>query len=600
MCAVLLTATSDAFATRVKVRGATRISAHALRGRVIPFPNGANGGAQNALDGGTAVDTPVRRALFVEGTLEDDVGNRIANERVEMTVAGASDGRKVRLDGEQGMGTTCETPPLPLQNVSPETLVTTTDSSGRFCARLVLPAERYLVTIVSRGGPLLDPATAELGSDLVRRSVALRFDGAPRKVSLDKEEHAFVGIASFEDEDIRVAADLLPLTLITENGIILGTEVTGSGGVATFHVPSRALGEPGQGELRLQFPGDEGTSSASTSLAIEKHAKVTLALAQPVEPTNSPEDGVPIAVTVSSRAFAPPNGAVEARLGDTIVGAAPVRDGRATFSASFAAPERQEVSLTVRFSPEAPWWEAPEALGVRVPLVSAPSWRKLPLLAATALVALFVALGRVARLRSTPRAPKSVRAPPLREGISVLEVARDGRSGWTGRVVDAHERSPVSGVRVLIETSDFQGTQVMASAFGADDGTFTLPAVRVAGRAHLVVDAPLHTSLRKPLPSPGVLEIAVISRKRALLDRLVEWARMKGRPFDQKPEPTPGHVRRAAPGGSPPARWAEAVESAAFGPEPVDGRIEAEIDAMKPEGPPAAALPSKVGQTKEA
>jgi len=47
----------------------------------------ANGGAQNALDGGTAVDTPVRRALFVEGTLEDDVGNRIKKRFYDMIVS---------------------------------------------------------------------------------------------------------------------------------------------------------------------------------------------------------------------------------------------------------------------------------------------------------------------------------------------------------------------------------------------------------------------------------------------------------------------------------------------------------------------------------
>ena len=41
---------------------------------------------------------------------------------------------------------------------------------------------------------------------------------------------------------------------------------------------------------------------------------------------------------------------------------------------------------------------------------------------------------------------------------------------------------------------------------------------------------------------------ALVLRKRALLDRLVEWARRRGLPYDARPEPTPGHVRRAAAG----------------------------------------------------
>jgi hypothetical protein len=571
----------DAAAMRVKVRGGTRIAARATRGRAL------------AVDGGTP-----QRFLLVDGTVEDDVGNRLSSERVELRAAG-TEGRKVRFD-DGPSATTCDAAGTPLAREG-DAVVASTDGAGRFCARLVLPIDRYTVTLATSGGQLLDAAAAELGVDLGRRSVSIRFDGVPKRFSLDRDEHTVVGVASFDDEDIRVAAELLPLTLVSPTGTIVGTEVTGIGGQAIFHVPSRALGEPGLGDLRLTFPGDEETAAASTTLTIEKRAKVALSLERPIEPTSAPEDGVRLGVVLSSRTNTLPSGVVEARMDDTVVGAAPVRDGRSEFSVAFSMPERAEANLAVRFLPEAPWWEAPDALAVRIPLTGLPVWRKLPLLGAGLLVAAFLVLGRLGRVRSVPRAPKSPRAAaPVREGIAVLEVARDASSGWSGRIVDAHDQSAVEGARVAIEAADFRGTAVLASAFATTAGEFTLPPVKTAGRAELVVDAPLHTSLRKALPRAGVLEIALVSRKRAILDRLVEWARLRGKPYDVRPEPTPAHVRKASSIGSPPAKWAEAVESAAFGPDPVDGRIEAEVEALRPDAAPAPAAPAlPVGQTRE-
>ncbi len=75
-------------------------------------------------------------------------------------------------------------------------------------------------------------------------------------------------------------------------------------------------------------------------------------------------------------------------------------------------------------------------------------------------------------------------------------------------------------------------------------------------------------------------------RKRKLLDRLVQWARRRGPPFDARPEPTPAQVRKAAENGHPAiAEWADAIEHAAFDEGVVDARVEAEVMAMDPEKP---------------
>jgi len=95
-------------------------------------------------------------------------------------------------------------------------------------------------------------------------------------------------------------------------------------------------------------------------------------------------------------------------------------------------------------------------------------------------------------------------------------------------------------------------------------------------------EGPLHARLVQPLPAAGELSIALVLRRRALLGRLVQWAKRAGTPFDVRPEPTPGHVRKAAGDDFQTARWADAVERAVFGQGPVDARAEREIERMAP------------------
>src|SRR4029079_19118041 len=116
-----------------------------------------------------------------------------------------------------------------------------------------------------------------------------------------------------------------------------------------------------------------------------------------------------------------------------------------------------------------------------------------------------------------------------------------------------------------------------------EDGAFRLPAIAgLVGDEQIAVDAPLHARLVQPHPAPGALSVALVLRRRAVLARLVTWARRRGRPFDVKPEPTPGHVRRAAADDFQTARWADAIERAVFGVGEVDARMEGEIERMAP------------------
>jgi hypothetical protein len=159
--------------------------------------------------------------------------------------------------------------------------------------------------------------------------------------------------------------------------------------------------------------------------------------------------------------------------------------------------------------------------------------------------------------------------------------------GWTGRLRDAHDGYALAGARVAIERRGFERIEALAEARTDAAGAFALPlppGVAPQPGDELVSEGPLHGQLRRPLPEPGELDVALVLRKRALLDRLVAWARRRGLPYDARPEPTPGHVRRAAGGEFTVARWADAVERAAFGGQVVDARAEGEIERLAPSG----------------
>jgi hypothetical protein len=202
----------------------------------------------------------------------------------------------------------------------------------------------------------------------------------------------------------------------------------------------------------------------------------------------------------------------------------------------------------------------------------------------------FFLVGRVASKGNKPEpAPAIVKADVERVGKPRLDVVRPaerGEVGWRGTVVDAHEGTAVRGARIWVERGTFDGRSVLASVAADADGAFELPAIEgIVGDEQMAVEAPLHARLVQPLPAPGVLSIALLLRRRALLARLVGWARKRGRPFDVKPEPTPGHVRRAAADDLQTARWADAVERAVFGGGDVDARMEGEIERMAPAEP---------------
>ena len=143
------------------------------------------------------------------------------------------------------------------------------------------------------------------------------------------------------------------------------------------------------------------------------------------------------------------------------------------------------------------------------------------------------------------------------------------------------DNSPV--VEVALDGAIVTPTPIVATLDAT--GSFSLSGAHVAG-ARIHVNAKHHSPLDASLPSSGRLQISLITRRRALLDRLVSWARSRGAPFDgSRSEPTPADVRLAAREvGESVEVWTARVESAAFGPSPVDEATEQAIRSLEPRG----------------
>lgn len=544
--------------------------------------------------------------LVVTGNVLDDTGQPVAKETVTFAAAWANPSKEVVVFGTRGAAFEgCGEPKGPFARGERDgSLTLESDDLGAFCVRITLPVDRYVAKLSTRSSALYDAASTELSVDLARRTVSLAFDPRPRLLSLDESPQTASALARFEDEGTTSPAAGLPLTLENERGTALATGVTNASGRVPFLLDAHALGPPGRGELRLAFQGDGDTAPASFAVEVERRARVELTAEGPKDREPAvPEDGITIGVRATAAGDPAASGSVEAFVGEMLVGAAPVVKGHAEVVVTFAAPSSESAKVRLHYAPDAPWNEAERDLVVTVPLRAPSAWKNIPLFVAGVAVVLWLAVGRARRARAV-RVVKET-APRVRAAEAAVEVVRAARektASFTGIIVDAHDSVAVGGARVAIERAGFDGTTVLASTFASDAGAFDLACGAAREGDVLVVEAPFHAALRQPIPPRGELRIALVLRRRALLDKLVMWARRKGRPFDTKAEPTPAHVRRAAGNNAETARWADAVERAAFGGGVIDAAAEQAIDALKPkplgELPPSAPHASGGGFAK--
>ena len=511
---------------------------------------------------------------------------------------------------------------------SPEQLLLPLDPSGRFCVQVTVPVARYVAHFEVPLSDGIDGATLDLPLDLTLRSLTLSFEGAAGSggsvpLSLDEETTSIEVRAKEQDpansQTVTGPGAKLPLTLWNENGTALGEATTDDGGRGLFEVQASRLGPLGHGELRVSFAGNAITAPTSQSVAVERRTAVRVQLTDAVGdrlPATGVDD-LKIRVAASAtcapdRCKVVPTGTIQVRTGPSseaeILGAAALEGGSALVVARFNPLDVPEgdAKLTLRYVPDAPWLEAPPDRSVVVQIRPQGPWGHVALIAAGAAVLFWLAVARYPfSVRRTPNAD-ATRSKGVRPPAPRVELVRPGDAGrWTGHIVDAHDGGAIAGARVAIERPAFRHVQVVVQGGSDAEGAFAMRSDQTMPGDELVIESPTHAAVRRPLPAPGEIEVALVQRRRLLIEQLVTWAKRRGRPFDARPEPTPAHVRQAAgrlefaleqrTQAARLEQWAGAVEVAAFGGAPVDARVQAEVERLGPDD----ASKSTDGETRE-
>jgi len=470
-----------------------------------------------------------------------------------------------------------------------------TDTQARFCVRLSLPAGSYVAHFEARPSPFLDGTGLDVPLDPTRKPVTLRFDPEPSILDIDGDGLSVDVMATTEDEGEISAMPGILLQLSNEIDVALGRATTSSSGAAHFQIAGAALGPVGRGELRVRFEGMAESAPSAHAALVERRTRVHLE-------GPSASDLVARAVVANDRVSsevravpacavhgcaASPTGSVEMYLADKLVAASPIANGRARLAATLSSDGTDvssDAPFRLRYVPSAPWFV--QAYDVSLPRrpPSTSAWGGVLVALSGLAAAGWVVAARWPRRDVAFEAPAPGARAFARAGVTVVRASATD-SVLAGRVVDAHEGDAIAAAHVRLERGGFQGTDVISRASSDPSGRFELAVGEARPGDELVVESGLHRTFRSPIAVRGEIEIALVLRRRQLVDDLVRWARRRGGRFDARPEPTPGHVSRSAGPETSVATWAAAVEQAVYGGDVVDEEAEARINRLAPAAP---------------
>jgi hypothetical protein len=353
-----------------------------------------------------------------------------------------------------------------------------------------------------------------------------------------------------------------------------------AGDTLSFSIQSEQLGTPGPSRLVARHAGSALAAPVQAETVALRVASVELS----VDAVELRSGGAELGVRAQTSAGPPASGWIEATEAGELVGASALLEGAARLQITTRSPP--PVTLSLRYRADDPWWlpSDPFELVLAPPASDQPTrWPWLLLIAPIGYVCLH-ALQRPAPRQTTK--PSRRKVPPASRLLP--EVPKEAASGWSGQVTDAHDGLPIPGARVEALLPTLRATTSVPTAVSDASGHFELPALlhTLPEGARLYVSAPLHTEVERPLPPQGRVDIALISRRRVLLRRLVRWARSLGPPWARSPlgEPTPAEIVSVAlrRGDLKTARWAESIQAAAFSDVQVDHTLEASLRAQEP------------------
>lgn len=451
---------------------------------------------------------------------------------------------------------------VPSQPCEPEADVSGND--GEFCLRVDAPRgttvrlrlnETEYVTATSVS-VTLDPGNTQMGLSIHLQS---------EELNLSASDHA-VGV---ELEAAGSAKETYPLRLELRNveapeaRLQRQGQISGERG-AQFLLPSEQLGRPGPALLVAEISIlDQELARAERKVTLVD--TVSLAFAEALQPVR-PVRGFELQILAVGSRGPVSSGWIEARVGETTVGTGKVEHGQAEIEVRFQAPRRERLPLSLRYVATDPWYRPGKELDALLEVLPPPWWVHAPWVALAAVAAYWI-------IRTWRRPGRSItveqRTKATGEAAVTLIRPSAQADGWTGMVVDAHTLEPVAAAQLKLLAPSLDGIAVLSAGVSEADGTFYLDKVaNPPEAARLVVTAASHSELRLPVPPLGELRIALVERRRHLLQALTRWAKARGTPWSGNGQPTPAHIADVASQRDEPETsvWAATVESAAYGP----------------------------------
>ncbi len=527
-------------------------------------------------------------SLEVRGTLTDDAGHPLGQAHLRMKLVDGS-GKARELPAAEKCPPTLGIELARGYSSIGDAYIMETDATGGFCVRVAGEFERGKVELTFEDvRDLHERAELVIPIDTTRRTLSLSFTPQPVHLDLGQLRHVLVvdtklkppwGLSGDSEHiqlELLLQESKQPAKRVATANLQAGTR-------GQFDVRAPDLGRPGHARLTAVFRGTESIQPAEHSIVISRTAQVELSLAEPPS-SMAWAPGTTVPVAVGSVSGAVPSGSVEARVMGRTVGIAPVQAGAAMLEIRVEASRRQEVTATLHYLPDTPWWLPGAPLQTTVTTVTPSGWVRWTWIVLAGLVAGWTFWAWHRPRRKAPTTPPR----PVHPGRAQLEVVRSAKAqpGWRGHVIDAHDGVPIARAVLRILSPAFRESAVLQTALTTVDGAFSLdpiPAPWPEG-VRMQISSAEHATLEQPLPAEGELVVHLTTRRRALLDRLMRWVARRGRPYAELSDPTPGQVAATADRHEEPgvSRWARAIETAAYGPVPPDANTEHSLLQAEP------------------
>jgi hypothetical protein len=497
----------------------------------------------------------------VRATLADEVGRPLPNAELRLRVSQPAGTPTLRRCGDPRSGSGAE-------------LLLPTDKLGRVCVNAsgVTAAVVELSYQDARGYLERATTSVRLPED-VKAVFEVGFDPPLTTLSLDQPVQELGLVArALDGSAAPPGAELLLLLSADGSERELGrAPLDGLAEVHRLTFVSGSFGGPGPARLIARLMSRSNEELTRATVPVLRSATVAVQVAP--DQLRGVEPGSTLQVRAASVLGPAPAGVVEARSLGRSVAAAPVTNGAASLSLPGAGVGQLGGTLTLEYVGGGPGWLSAPPVELRV-LPTGPSYGRYALwVLAAVLAALAVVLG----WRRPPRPRPVAESPPSRPPASVEVLESFGaEGGYQGFVRDAHEGFGISPA-VVSFIGPGANRPVLFQARTTSEGTFRVETSSFPPGTEVEVAAPSHATLVAALPGPGVLQLSLVSRRRALLERLVRWAERRGKPWTRAlGEPTPAHIAEVASQEAEPQveRWARGLEHLAFGPVPPDAASE--------------------------